>query len=75
MLSDKVKLELCVSSLLRGLGVRTLSDEGQVILYRCVKCGAIVKSTELKLGIRCPHCRYRVLMKEKPPIVRRIKAE
>ena len=52
-----------------------MSDEGQVILYRCVKCGAIVKSTELKLGIRCPHCRYRVLMKEKPPIVRRIKAE
>ncbi|OYT49898.1 DNA-directed RNA polymerase subunit P [Candidatus Bathyarchaeota archaeon ex4484_231] len=45
------------------------------ILYQCLKCGATVKSTELELGIRCPYCRYRVLKKVRPPIVKRIKAK
>ena len=44
------------------------------ILYQCMKCGAMVRSTDLELGIRCPFCRYRVLMKVRPPIVKRIKA-
>jgi len=49
-------------------------DERQVLVYRCVKCGALVKSTELELGVRCPYCRYRVLKKERPPIVKRVLA-
>ncbi|MDH5441570.1 MAG: DNA-directed RNA polymerase subunit P [Candidatus Bathyarchaeota archaeon] len=49
-------------------------DEGQNIIYECSKCGATVSSKELELGIRCPHCRYRVLMKVRPPIVKRIQA-
>ncbi|MBS7614768.1 DNA-directed RNA polymerase subunit P [Candidatus Bathyarchaeota archaeon] len=44
------------------------------ILYQCMKCGATVKSTDLDLGVRCPFCRYRVLIKVRPPIVKRIKA-
>lgn len=44
------------------------------ILYQCMKCGATVKSTDLELGVRCPFCRYRVLMKVRPPIVKRIEA-
>lgn len=55
--------------------VRLLSeDEGQAVVYECVKCGAMVKSTELELGVRCPNCRYRVLKKIRPPIVRRVLA-
>jgi DNA-directed RNA polymerase subunit P len=50
------------------------SEEQPSILYQCLKCGANVKLTELELGIRCPHCRYRVLKKIRPPIVKRIKA-
>lgn len=50
-------------------------DEGQDIIYECVKCGATVRSKELELGIRCPHCRYRVLRKVRPPIVKRIHAK
>ncbi len=42
------------------------------ILYQCMKCGASVKSTELELGIRCPYCRYRVLKKVRPPVVKRV---
>lgn len=50
-----------------------MSEEGsQVLIYKCVKCGTLVKSTELGLGIRCPNCRYRVLKKVRPPIVKRV---
>ena len=44
------------------------------LLYQCVRCGAIVKSSELELGIRCPYCRYRVLKKIRPPVVKRVQA-
>ena len=57
---------------------RMMSEEGEeerpAILYQCLKCGALVKSSELELGIRCPYCRYRVLKKVKPPIVKHVKA-
>jgi len=53
-------------------GVSLSEAEGQVNVYECVKCGATVKSTELELGIRCPYCRYRVLKKIRPPIVKRV---
>jgi DNA-directed RNA polymerase subunit P len=49
-------------------------DEGQDTIYECAKCGATVRGKELELGIRCPHCRYRVLRKVRPPIVKRIHA-
>jgi|GEM_PF-160627 len=52
----------------------TEPEKQPAILYQCMKCGATVKSTELDFGIRCPFCRYRVLMKIRPPIVKRIKA-
>ncbi len=48
--------------------------EEQINVYECVRCGALVKSTELELGIRCPKCRYRVLRKIRPPIVKRVLA-
>jgi DNA-directed RNA polymerase subunit RPC12/RpoP len=49
-------------------------DDGQDTIYECAKCGATVRGKELELGIRCPHCRYRVLRKVRPPIVKRIYA-
>ncbi|MEM2111364.1 MAG: DNA-directed RNA polymerase subunit P [Candidatus Bathyarchaeia archaeon] len=52
----------------------TEEETASALLYQCIKCGAMVKSTELELGTRCPHCRYRVLRKIRPPIVKRIKA-
>ncbi|MEM3956354.1 MAG: DNA-directed RNA polymerase subunit P [Candidatus Bathyarchaeia archaeon] len=51
-----------------------VGEEKQAILYQCVRCGTIVKSTELELGIRCPYCRYRVLKKIRPPVVKRVLA-
>lgn len=54
--------------------MKLASDEETTLLYQCVKCGAIVKSSELELGIRCPYCRYRVLRKVRPPVVKRVLA-
>jgi len=53
----------------------TEEEQRLALLYQCLKCGAMVKSTELELGIRCPYCRYRVLKKIRPPIVKRILAK
>jgi DNA-directed RNA polymerase subunit RPC12/RpoP len=50
-------------------------EQRPAILYQCLKCGASVRSTDLELGIRCPYCRYRVLKKIRPPIVKKIKAK
>lgn len=49
-------------------------EEEQGPLYQCVRCGAIVKISDLELGIRCPRCRYRVLKKIRPPVVKRVLA-
>ncbi|MCX8171285.1 MAG: DNA-directed RNA polymerase subunit P [Candidatus Bathyarchaeota archaeon] len=52
-----------------------MSDgEEQALIYQCVRCGATVKSSELELGIRCPYCRYRVLKKVRPPVIKRVLA-
>jgi len=49
-------------------------EEKPAIQFQCLRCGAIVKSTELEIAIRCPYCRYRVLKKVRPPIVKYVKA-
>lgn len=51
-----------------------MSKEEQGPVYQCVRCGELVRLSELELGIRCPRCRYRVLRKVRPPIVKRILA-
>jgi len=36
------------------------------IVYKCARCGAIIKKEDLeklKLGVRCPRCYYRILYK------------
>lgn len=68
-----VKLKFWVNRHLCGEGCLA-SDEEQALLYQCVRCGAIIKSTELELGIRCPYCRYRVLKKVRPPVIKRVLA-
>jgi len=41
-------------------------------MYKCVKCGKIIP----KLGskIICPYCGYRILVKLRPPVVKRVRA-
>ena len=45
------------------------------LVYECVKCGAKVKTEELELrggGVKCTYCGYRVLKKQRPPVVKRV---
>ena len=47
----------------------------RVLVYECVKCGAKVKTEELELrggGVKCTYCGYRVLKKQRPPVVKRV---
>jgi len=49
-------------------------EEKESILYKCLKCGSDIRSSDLELGIRCPYCRYRILSKVRSPVVKRVKA-
>jgi len=45
------------------------------LTYQCVKCGAQVRTEELELrggGVKCTICGYRVLKKQRPPVVKRV---
>lgn len=41
-------------------------------MYKCVKCGSTVE--DLSGVIRCPVCASKILMKERPLIVKKINA-
>ena len=47
------------------------------LTYRCARCGHTFSGEHLALRRRfvCPRCGYRVLMKVRPPIVKRLKAK
>ncbi|NVM30853.1 MAG: DNA-directed RNA polymerase subunit P [Candidatus Helarchaeota archaeon] len=44
--------------------------------YRCGRCGKEVtkKGLESLPGVKCPHCGFRILYKQRPPIVQKLKA-
>jgi len=50
-----------------------------MVMYKCPRCGRLVSKEELEEirggQIKCPDCNYRVLMKVRPPIVKRLKSE
>jgi DNA-directed RNA polymerase subunit RPC12/RpoP len=47
-----------------------------LITYICQKCHAEISPEELETlpGIRCIICGHRILLKKRPPIVKRLKA-
>ncbi|MCD6226440.1 MAG: DNA-directed RNA polymerase subunit P [Candidatus Aenigmarchaeota archaeon] len=40
--------------------------------FKCLKCGKIIEKFERK--IRCPYCGYRIFVKQRPKIVKRVQA-
>ncbi|MFH8080773.1 MAG: DNA-directed RNA polymerase subunit P [Candidatus Aenigmatarchaeota archaeon] len=40
--------------------------------YKCLQCGKIIEKIESK--IRCPYCGYRIFVKMRPKVVKRVKA-
>ena len=51
-------------------------EEQKMTQYRCQRCKETVLPTDMKIvpGIKCPKCGNRILFKERPPIVRKVKA-
>ena len=47
------------------------------LTYKCAKCGRTFSGKEMALRrqLKCPYCNYKVIMKVRPPIVKRMKAE
>ncbi|MCS7093654.1 MAG: DNA-directed RNA polymerase subunit P [Candidatus Aenigmarchaeota archaeon] len=42
-------------------------------MYRCLKCKSLI--TEFIEGkVMCPHCGYRILIKLRPEVVKRVQA-
>ncbi|MCS7106053.1 MAG: DNA-directed RNA polymerase subunit P [Candidatus Aenigmarchaeota archaeon] len=41
-------------------------------LYKCVKCKKIV--TKIDEKIRCPYCGYRIFVKLRPEVIKRVRA-
>ena len=44
------------------------------VAYRCTRCKKTVEVDYEYSGIRCPYCGHRILMKERPTTVKRMKA-
>jgi DNA-directed RNA polymerase subunit RPC12/RpoP len=54
--------------------VKCLSEE---VVYQCLECGGVFpksKWEEIEGRFRCPNCGHKVAKKQRPPIVKRVKA-
>jgi len=40
--------------------------------YKCIKCGKIVEKLDER--VRCPYCGFRIFVKVRPRIVKRVQA-
>ncbi len=40
--------------------------------FKCISCGKVTEKLEGR--IRCPYCGYRIFMRERPKIVKKVKA-
>lgn len=43
-------------------------------MYKCMNCGKELSEEDLKKRIRCSYCGYRILLKKRPEIVKKVKA-
>jgi len=45
-------------------------------LYTCMRCGRVFSKPEMEIlpGIRCPYCNFKIIMKVRSPMVKRIPA-
>ncbi len=41
-------------------------------MYKCLNCGKSISLEEVGKRIRCPYCGYRILMKERPKVVKKV---
>jgi len=44
-------------------------------MYKCLKCGKEVDLKHVREKVRCPYCGYRIVIKESPKTVVKVKAD
>jgi len=44
-------------------------------MYKCLNCGKTIEMKQVKDKIRCPYCGYRVIIKETPKTIKKVKAD
>ena len=44
--------------------------------YKCPRCGKLFDEEDMQLlpGVHCPYCGYRIILKNRPPIAKKVKA-
>jgi DNA-directed RNA polymerase subunit P len=67
-------VEIAISSNIGIKGMVQLRKEVE-LTYKCANCKRQINIDDEYFGIRCPYCGHRVLLKDRPPTVKRIKAE
>lgn len=50
-----------------------LDPKGDVTVYKCIRCKREVEVESEYGGIRCPYCGHRILVKERPTIIKKVK--
>ncbi|KUO88616.1 DNA-directed RNA polymerase subunit P [Thermoproteus sp. CP80] len=58
-----------------GLG-EAAGGSGERKIYMCMRCGRTFSRSEMEIlpGIRCPYCNYKIILKVRSPMVKRISA-
>lgn len=58
------------------LGEPTTEASGERKIYMCMRCGRTFSRSEMEIlpGIRCPYCNYKIILKVRSPMVKRIPA-
>ncbi|MFZ0010889.1 MAG: DNA-directed RNA polymerase subunit P [Halobacteriota archaeon] len=46
---------------------------GDFTVYKCIRCKREVEVESEYGGIRCPYCGHRILVKERPTIIKKVK--
>jgi DNA-directed RNA polymerase subunit P len=44
------------------------------MVYLCGKCGKVVENIAERGTLRCPFCGYKILFKDRPKVIKRVKA-
>jgi DNA-directed RNA polymerase subunit P len=44
-------------------------------MYKCLKCEKEIEMKQVKDKIRCPYCGYRIVIKQSPKTIVKVKAD
>ncbi|MBU5574979.1 MAG: DNA-directed RNA polymerase subunit P [Candidatus Aenigmatarchaeota archaeon] len=44
-------------------------------MYKCISCGKEISEEQLRGRIRCMYCGFRILMKKRPNVIKKVEAK